>query len=48
MKNVFKEVVCENQHLIITPWVFTTKEKKGVLITKARLMARGFEDEVSD
>ena len=48
INNVFKEVVYENQHLISTRWVLTTKEKEGVFITKARLVARGFEDEVSD
>ena len=43
--NVYDEVPFEDQHLISTRWALTTKEKEGSLVTKARLVARGFEDD---
>lgn len=42
---VYEEVPYHNQHLISTRWVMSTKEKQGSFITKARLVARGFEDD---
>lgn len=42
--DVFEEVPYNNQHTISTRWVITTKEKDSIIITKARLVARGFED----
>ena len=46
--DVFDEVLHKNENLITTRWVITTKEKDGIISTKARLVARGFEDEASD
>jgi transposase InsO family protein len=46
--DVFEEVQFVNQNLITTRWVITTKEKDSVITTKARLVARGFEDEGID
>ena len=42
---VYEEVPNQNQHAISTRWVMTTKDKEGVFVTKARLCARGFEDD---
>jgi hypothetical protein len=42
---VFEEVSYVNQHVISTRWVISTKEKAGSFVTKARLVARGFEDD---
>ena len=46
MNDVFEEVPFTNQHLISTRWVITTKEVESIPITKARLVARGFEDDI--
>ena len=46
--SVFEEVAFDDQDLISTRWVITTKEKDAVMITKARLVARGFEDQATD
>ena len=45
---VFEEVQFNGQSLVTTRWVVTTKEKDNVITTKARLVARGFEDEAID
>ena len=42
---VFEVVPFNNQKFITTRWVITTKEKNSAMITKARLVARGFEDQ---
>ena len=44
-ENVYKEVPNEGQKLISLRWVFTPKVINGVMSTKARLVARGFEEE---
>ena len=41
---VFEEVKDENQDFISTRWVINNKLKEGTVVTKARLVARGFED----
>ena len=46
--DVFEEVPFDNQNTITTRWVITTKEKDSIMITKARLVARGFEDQGTD
>ena len=43
--NVYSEVDDENQHAISCRWVIETKLVDGLNVTKARLCARGFEDE---
>ena len=43
--DVYCEVDNENQHTISCRWVIETKKVDGLDITKARLCARGFEDE---
>ena len=43
--NVYEEVPSSNQKAISTRWVITPKEINGQLVTKARLVVRGFEDE---
>ena len=45
--NTFESVPYVNQSLISTKWVFTEKEKDGQFSTKARLVARGFEEDSS-
>ena len=42
--DVFVEVPYEDQLLISTRWVISVKMQNGVPVTKARLVARGFED----
>ena len=42
--SVFSEVDNEGQPLVSCRWIITSKEKNGVNTTKARLVARGFED----
>ena len=42
---VVEEVDCEGQPLISTRWVITEKVKNDEVITKARLVARGFEED---
>ena len=42
---MLKEVEDEGQVRITTRWVVTIKTKDGVEMTKARLTARGFEEE---
>ena len=42
--DVFKEINYNGQYLISTRWVFTKKIKEGKKIVKARLVARGFEE----
>ena len=44
-KNVYVEVPYAGQNLISTRWVITTKTVQNSMITKARLVARGFEDQ---
>ena len=47
--NVYEEVGDEGQHSISCRWVITSKVVKGTAVTKARLVARGFEDaEIGD
>ena len=41
---VYEEVVDVGQRVISVRWVVTEKFKRGVLVTKARLVARGFEE----
>jgi len=48
MNDVFEEVPFTNQHVISTRWVITTKEVENIPITKARLVARGFEDDLGE
>ena len=43
--NTYTEVELGNQKLITTLWVCTEKVKGGVLICKARLVAREFEED---
>ena len=43
--NTYEEVDHCNQKLITTSWVCTEKLKEGALICKARLVARGFEED---
>lgn len=43
-KNVYKEVVVEIQTSVSTRWVCTLKETPEIITTKARLVARGFEE----
>ena len=43
-EEVYKEVPNEGQKTISTRWVITTKVINGVMSTKARLVARGFEE----
>jgi len=45
--NVFCEVADQGQPRISTRWVCTEKVKGGQLLTKARLVARGFEEDTS-
>ena len=45
VNDVFEEVPDEGQHAITTRWIVTTKTNNGEEVTKARLVARGFEDE---
>ena len=45
--NTFESVPYEEQSLISTKWVFQEKEKDGVSFIKARLVARGFEEDSS-
>ena len=42
---VFEEVPFENQTTVSTRWVISEKFKDGVKRTKARLVARGFEED---
>ena len=45
-KNVYVEVPNHNEYAISTRWVITTKNVEGGgMVTKARLVARGFEDD---
>lgn len=46
--NVYEEVEDEGQMTISTRWVITEKIKNGETITKARLVARGFEEDSSN
>jgi len=46
--NAYEEVPNTGQYVISTRWVMTTKEKGGSVTTKARLVARGFEDQEID
>ena len=41
----YREVAFNNQCLISTTWVCTEKLKNGALVCKARLVARGFEED---
>ena len=43
--HVYTEVPNEGQHVISSRWVITTKKVDGHDITKARLVAGGFEDD---
>ena len=43
--NVYSEIENQNQHAISCRWVIETKKVDGLDVTKARLCARGFEDE---
>lgn len=46
--NVYEEVNDEGQKAISTRWVITEKVKEGETICKARLVARGFEEEMPE
>ena len=46
--DVFEEVPDNNQKAITVRWVVTEKVKQGKRITKARLVARGFEEDTSN
>ena len=46
--NVYEEVNDEGQKAISTRWVITEKVKGGETICKARLVARGFEEEMAE
>ena len=45
---VYEEVDHRNQKLISTRWVLSEKMKDGKTIAKARLFARGFEEQKND
>ena len=45
---VFEEVEWEGQKLISVRWIITEKMKKDGMVVKARLVARGFEEENED
>ena len=42
---VYEEIEYTGQQLISTRWVVTEKQKEGKTVTKARLVARGFEED---
>ena len=46
--NVFKEVDDVGQQTISCRWVYTEKEKDGETVLKARLVARGFEEDFKE
>ena len=46
-ENVYDEVPDEGQERVTTTWVTTAKIKDGKMVTKARLVARGYEEEKS-
>ena len=46
--DVYEEVDYRNQKLISTRWVLSEKMKDGQIITKAKLVARGFEEQKND
>ena len=46
--DAYEEVEFEDQQVISTRWVLSTKEKGGSVVTKARLVARGYEDKEVD
>ena len=46
--NVFNEVSDNGQEVISTRWVFTQKSQDGETKVKARLVARGFEEDTTD
>ena len=46
--NVFNEVSDNGQEVISTRWVFTQKSQDGETKVKARLVARGFEEDTAD
>ena len=45
---VYSEVSDEGQKTVSTRWVCTLKEKEGKVVPKARLVARGFEEQKLD
>ena len=46
--DVFEEIKYSSESLITTRWVITTKEKDNIITTKARVVAKGFEDDAID
>ena len=46
--DVFEEVENQGQKAISTRWIITQKIKSGTQVIKARLVARGFEEELID
>ena len=46
--DVFEEVPDTGPNSITVQWVITEKVKDGKIATKARLVARGFEEDSSD
>ena len=44
---VFEEVEDLGQQLISTRWIITEKQKEGITFIKARLVARGFEEDTN-
>ena len=46
--NVYEEVENNGQSVISVRWVITDKIKDGNTVTKARLVARGFEEDMQD
>ena len=47
LNNVFEEVEDEGQPTITVRWVITERVADGDIETKARLVARGFEEQTS-
>ena len=45
--NVYSEVEDKGQSTVTTRWVWSEKRENGKIITKARLVARGFEEDSS-
>ena len=46
--DVYEQTDYENQKLISTKWVLSKKMKDGETITKARLVARDFQEQKND
>ena len=44
INDVYEEVIDVGQKVIAVRWVVTERFKAGLLLTKARLVARGYEE----